>query len=372
MNVFNDFFNEPSPSAEELIVFAEKYAVTDNIYKEYMLSKLITGDNILSYVCMNLKSGTINRSLYDYCLDDMKIIYEKYFAAQSGFKYKKNLYRVNNFPEYVRGIEEAIGSDSAEHLLNNLINIYYNFGGGELCGYKSYRWDGNKLTGFSSPDTISFSDLVNIENNISVMKNNLDRLLDGKRANNVLLTGDSGTGKSSLVKASLNHYYMKKLRLVELRKNQLSAVPELIKKIGGINFYFIIFIDDLSFGDNEPEYKELKSILDGKTEKQPENILFIATSNRRHILKEDWRDREGSDIHISDTKNETMSLSERFGIHLTFYSQSKAEFLLCVKKKCESAGIEYDNNTEETALRFALRFNGYSGRTAEQFAASIT
>lgn len=372
MNVFNDFFNEENPSAQDLIVFAEKYAVTDNIYKEYILSKLINGDNILSYVCMNVKSGIINRDLYDYCLDDMKTIYEKYFTADNRFRYKKNLYRENDFPEYIQKIESAVQSDSEASLLDNLIDIYCNFGGGELCGYKSYRWNNGKLTGSFSPDAVSFSDLVNIDHNIAIMKNNLDRLLDGKRANNVLLTGDSGTGKSSLVKASLNHYYARKLRLVELRKDQLGGIPELVQKIGGVNIYFIIFIDDLSFGENEPEYRELKSILDGKTEKQPENILFVATSNRRHILKEDWRDREGSDVHVSDTKNETMSLSERFGIHLIFYSQSKVEFLLCVKKKCESAGIAYDNDIEESALRFALRFNGYSGRTAEQFAATIT
>ena len=199
---------------------------------------------------------------------------------------------------------------------------------------------------------------------------NTEAFLSGKRANNCLLFGDAGTGKSSSIKAILNKYYSDGLRIIEIYKHQLCDLNDVIAQIKHRNYKFIIYMDDLSFEDFEVEYKYLKAIIEGGLEKKPQNVLIYATSNRRHIIKENFSDREGwsGDVHKTDTMQEKLSLSARFGVTIFFGSPIKKEYEQIVSTLAERNGVtmERDKLLQE-ANKWALNHGGMSGRTAQQF-----
>ena len=194
----------------------------------------------------------------------------------------------------------------------------------------------------------------------------------GYPANNALLYGDSGTGKSSSIKAVLNEFYDSGLRMIEIYKHQFSMLGAVISHIKNRNYRFIIYIDDLSFEEHEIEYKFLKAVIEGGVETKPDNILIYATSNRRHIIKETWSDRNdmefSGEVHRSDTMEEKLSLSSRFGVLINYSSPDRNEFFEIVKTLAERDNIDMDEETLlKEANKWELRHGGLSGRTARQF-----
>ena len=185
-----------------------------------------------------------------------------------------------------------------------------------------------------------------------------------------MLFGDAGTGKSSSIKAILNKYYDDGLRIIEIYKHQLHTLNDVIAQIKHRNYKFIIYMDDLSFEDFEVEYKYLKAVIEGGLEKKPQNVLIYATSNRRHIVKENFSDRDGwtGDVHKTDTMQEKLSLSARFGVTIYFGSPLKKEYEQIVEGLAERNGVEKDKNELlREANQWALTHGGLSGRTAQQF-----
>ncbi|MBV1930511.1 MAG: ATP-binding protein [Porticoccaceae bacterium] len=224
-------------------------------------------------------------------------------------------------------------------------------------------------------DTIGFDDLLGIDRQKTEFKDNLALFLSGASANNILLWGSRGTGKSSLVKAALNCYQDKGLRVVEIDKDDLADLPEIVDDLRELPQRFLIFCDDLSFDEGETAYKHLKSILEGSIELPPENVLVCATSNRRHLISEQKTDNAGIEIiegelHYGDRVEEKLSLSDRFGLWLSFYPNSQAQYLLIVDElfKDSLAAAEIDRKElHGAAKRFAMARASRSGRTAKQF-----
>lgn len=218
------------------------------------------------------------------------------------------------------------------------------------------------------PDPIRLSDLVDYEREKAIVVDNTRALLAGKPAANVLLTGDAGTGKSSTVKAIANELYPEGLRILEVHKSQLHLIPEILDQLTANPLKFIIFIDDLSFNDDDDNYAALKGILEGSVSAKSQNVVIYATSNRRHIVHETFSEREGDEVHLNDTMQELLSLSERFGIHVSFSRPNKATYLDIVHRLADDAGIRYDaDDLDRVAERYALRRGGRSARGARQF-----
>lgn len=212
------------------------------------------------------------------------------------------------------------------------------------------------------------SDLVDYARERQIIIDNTKALLEGKPAANILLTGDAGTGKSSTVKAVVNALWREGLRIIEVRKDQLQSIPKILDELSANPLKFILFIDDLSFLKDDDNFNALKAVLEGSVTAKSQNVAIYATSNRRHIIKEKFSDREGDDIHRNDTMQELASLSERFGIHVTFSKPNKDTFLHIVRHLAEENGI--DMPTQELELlaeRFALERGNRSARLARQF-----
>lgn len=219
-----------------------------------------------------------------------------------------------------------------------------------------------------NPDRIKLSDLVDYERERSVIIDNTKALLGGNPAANILLTGDAGTGKSSTVKAVANALWEEGLRLVEVRKDQLRAIPRILDELSRNPLKFVLFIDDLSFLKDDDNFNALKALLEGSVTAKSDNVVIYATSNRRHIIKEKLSDRDGDDVHRNETIQELVSLSERFGIHVTFSRPNKETFLHIVHHLAGENGIEIPNEEMDLlAERFALERGGRSARLARQF-----
>ena len=223
-----------------------------------------------------------------------------------------------------------------------------------------------------SADRITLDRFVGYEDERARILHNTEMLLEGRPAANALLYGDAGTGKSSTVKAVVNHFFDRGLRLIELRKNQLLLLPKVMEKIGHNPLKFIIFIDDLSFNRNDDSFSMLKAALEGSAAAIAKNAVIYATSNRRHIVKESFSEREGGDVHRNDTVQETLSLSARFGLVVLFAKPSKTLYLDIIHELAARYGIEKDRAALETeAEAFALARGYRSARCAEQFIESL-
>lgn len=221
-------------------------------------------------------------------------------------------------------------------------------------------------------DPVMLKDLIGYEEQKNQLVRNTLAFLEGKPANNVLLYGDSGSGKSTCVRALLHEFYPKGLRLIELYKHQFKSLADVISLVKERNCKFVIFIDDLSFEDFETEYKFLKAVIEGGIEARPDNLLIYATSNRRHLIKETWNDRSdmehNGDIHRSDTLEEKLSLANRFGLAINFSSPNRKEYHTIVKTLADRAGIQIDEaELFRKADAWEIRHGGVSGRAAQQF-----
>ena len=218
------------------------------------------------------------------------------------------------------------------------------------------------------PDKTELSNLVDYERERNIIIDNTKALLQGKPAANILLTGDAGTGKSSTVKAVANALWEEGLRIIEIRKDQLRSIPKVLDELSSNPLKFVLFIDDLSFLKDDDNFNALKAVLEGSVTAKSNNVVIYATSNRRHIIKEKFSDREGDDVHRNDTMQELVSLSERFGVHVTFSKPNKETFLHIVHHLAEENGIDIPKDEIELlAERFALERGGRSARLARQF-----
>ena len=224
------------------------------------------------------------------------------------------------------------------------------------------------ITAVEHPDKIRLSQLYDYEQERSEVIANTKALLSGKPANNVLLYGDCGTGKSSTVKAIANEFAKDGLRLIELKKKQLHEIPNIVEAVSKNPLKFIIFIDDLSFTEDDNDYAALKAILEGSVSSTASNLVIYATSNRRHLVRETFSARKGDEIHFRDTMQELLSLSDRFGLTITFQKPDKKLFLDVVGKLADQYGLDTDREELEIkAEQFALSKGGRSPRVAKQF-----
>jgi uncharacterized protein len=366
VKVFNVNFNIENISLKVLIQFAEAKSVTGDIFKEYLTVSILEDDNILSKVCE--ETDTIGDSLKSAALEDLNTLWDTLPKNPLGNyipSLKHNIY----FKEYQDSLKKAVSSNSPSEMLENLIVHYSAFGSGKNAKYTAFRWQ-DGLTGIRQPDDITLERLFCLDSQKEILIKNTSLFLRGLPANNALLYGTSGSGKSAMIKALLNKYYNQGLRLAEIPKEKTEELPQLINCIKNKRLKYIIFMDDLSFETGDTGYKKLKVILDGRIERQPENILFYATSNRFHIINETWKDREGDEIHFRDTMSEKLSLSERFGIRVNF-DTTNDDYYKIIEGILSVENIQFTEEIKEKAARWEALYNGRSGRTAAQFAKTI-
>jgi predicted AAA+ superfamily ATPase len=257
-------------------------------------------------------------------------------------------------------------------LVEPLGRHYHEGGAGLLARHRAFRWVGGErpIEVVKDVDPIRLSDLIGYELERELVVRNTEHFVAGHAANNVLLYGDRGTGKSSTVKALLNEYADRGLRLIEVPKALLADLARLLRELRGRRERFIVFVDDLSFDDHETHYKDLKAVLEGGVEARPTNVLLYATSNRRHLVLERFSDRGGplDEVHASDTRQEKLSFSDRFGIAVTFSAPDQVRYLQIVAGLATARGIELPaEELRRRALEWATWQNGRSARTARQF-----
>ncbi|MCC5618388.1 ATP-binding protein [Nostoc sp. CHAB 5836] len=256
--------------------------------------------------------------------------------------------------------------------VEELAAYYQQYGSGLFAEYRALRWQGGQFIGIRHSDPIKLSALVGYESQKDSLLKNTEFLLSGEMALHVLLYGSRGSGKSSLVKSLLNEYSNRSLRLLEVAKSDLKDLPEIVEHLRGVSQKFIIFVDDLSFEEDDDAFKALKVVLEGNLTARPQNVVVYATSNRRHLIREFFVDRptpkDHEEIHAWDTMQEKLSFSDRFGLTLTFEPANQKTYLKIVQHLAAQAEINItQQNLEFQALQWATRHNGRSGRTARQF-----
>lgn len=361
----------------ELIELSIKEGLSGDLWHNYLKMKLTAAENIFT---LRAEKNLINKesSLYQIALNDIEIINALFsysfqdiiqHLGQNRLKNLKNLkitdseLNNSNLIKY----QKLFNGDSSEKNLDHLIQFYQNYGAGILNQGRAFYWQQNNLKLVNNPDPITFDQLIAYQKEKKKLIENTESFLNAYHAHNVLLYGDSGTGKSSSVKALLNKYYQEGLRLIEINSSQIKELPDILEFLNQRGLYFIIFMDDLSFEEFETDYKYLKAVMEGGIESKPKNVLFYATSNRRHLVREKWQDRE-SEVHENDILNEKLSLSERFGLTLMYNNPSQAEYLKIVKELAAQAGLTIKKeNLKRKALKWSKWNNGRSGRSARQF-----
>lgn len=256
--------------------------------------------------------------------------------------------------------------------LDRISNFHRINGCGMFARYKSFVWREGGIQPIINADSVRLADLVDYEYQRNQVIENTKAFLDGKSANNCLLYGDMGTGKSTTVKAVVNEYRNDGLRIVEMPKERLMEFPLLVDTIASVPMKFIIFIDDLSFQRQDECYTSLKAVLEGGVASLPHNALIYATSNRRHLVKENFEDRECSEVNRRDNMQETLSLSDRFGLSIGYFVPDKKKFLHIVDELAKANGIDLDQETLHLeAEKFATQRATRSPRTAQQFIKSL-
>ena len=269
------------------------------------------------------------------------------------------------------------GAKDENDIFDIVTDFYNSYGVGMFGLNKAFRIrhleDGVEFCPINNTDAVVLDDLVGYEIQKKKLTDNTEAFVNGRRANNVLLFGDSGTGKSTCIKAIINEYYDQGLRMIEIYKHQFQDLSTIIAQIKNRNYRFIIYMDDLSFEEFEIEYKFLKAVIEGGVETKPDNVLIYATSNRRHLIKETWSDRDDVEsdngMHRSDTMQEKLSLVNRFGVTISFSKPSQKEYFEIVRqlaKKCDTIHMSDEELCAE-ANKWELSHGGISGRTAQQF-----
>ena len=374
----------------ELLELAAGYGFEGNLWHNYLTFLLVNDENAYSTECEIV--GEIEGSINTITLHDFEI-FRELFAYDFTILEKAlgvNCLSVLMHYENVKGhgkvfnkrirdriceLSEKLGTcENAEEFKCTMTQFYKEFGVGKFGLHKAFRIEHTEAGADIVPITkiahVHLDDLVGYEIAKKKLIENTEAFVKGKKANNCLLFGDAGTGKSTSIKAILNQYYDQGLRMIEVYKHQFQDLNDVIAQIKNRNYKFIIYMDDLSFEEFEIEYKYFKAVIEGGLEKKPDNILIYATSNRRHLVRETFRDKSDRDeeLHTNDTVQEKLSLVARFGVTIYFGGPSKKEFQQIVKTLAEKNQI---NMPEEELLldanKWELSHGGLSGRTAQQF-----
>ena len=382
---------------KHLLQVATDYAFDKNLWQNYLTFLLITNENPFSITCekVGANEGSVNyfaksdfRAFMELFHYDFSAL-EEYlgidcFTRLSNYKAigKKELMYNKNVSEKVRMLSEKLAAAADENEFFDAVTGFYKAYGVGMFGLnKAFRIQsredgGVNFCAINNMDAVMLDDLIGYEIQKKKLVDNTLAFVEGKKANNVLLFGDSGTGKSTSIKAIVNEFYDQGLRMIEIYKHQFKDLSAVIAQIKNRNYRFIIYMDDLSFEEFEIEYKFLKAVIEGGVETKPDNVLIYATSNRRHLIKETWQDREdmehSEDLHRSDTMEEKLSLVNRFGLSIYYAKPNKEGFNEMAIALARRAGITPDIMTDEEicyeANRFEMRGGGLSGRTAQQFA----
>lgn len=381
-NMYNELINGNLKNSNKfvslLIKLAEKYNLYDNLFNSLLTYLLINNEN--SFTLALERKKPISSNLKAVVMNDFKIIFNIF---NTNFEMLEPLQRnlINSFTPSKPVINQELFEVSTtlqENLTkcNNVDDFYtilekffLTYGVGKFGLNKAFRYENKKIVPIIHIGNGRLNQLIGYETQKQTLRNNTEAFLAGKKANNVLLYGDSGTGKSSSIKALLNEYYKDGLRMIEVYKHQFKDLPKIIQQLQSRNYKFILFMDDLSFEEFEIEYKYLKAVIEGGLEKKPDNILIYATSNRRHIVKQTWSEREDKDeVNINDAKQEKTSLSSRFGIKILFMHPDRINYLNIVDGLAKQYGLKMDRDElHQKALTWEIRHGGFSGRTAKQF-----
>ncbi|MCF2542757.1 ATP-binding protein [Blautia producta] len=374
----------------QLVEMAGTYGFAGNLWHDYLTYLLVNHENAFSTACeiVGPVEGTINafamhdfeifKQLYDFDLKELEKIYPS--VDSSLITDYQNINEGSKvFNKRIRDrictlAQKLAKAESTEEFMDDMVQFYKEFGVGKLGLHKAFRIDGTVTPARIVPITniahVHLDDLVGYDIAKKKLIDNTEAFVQGRPANNCLLFGDAGTGKSSSIKGILNQYYDQGLRIIEAYKHQFKDLNDIIAQVKNRNYKFIIYMDDLSFEEFEIEYKYLKAVIEGGLEKKPDNILIYATSNRRHLVREKFSDKEErrDDLHSSDTVQEKLSLVARFGVSIFFCAPDKKQFQNIVKTLAERHQVEMPE--EELLLeanKWELQHGGLSGRTAQQF-----
>ena len=375
--VKQDNFEDFAEMLSELTRMAEKSGYSGNLFKSYIIHLMLKDENVFTLHCEN-GHNLENTSLYNLAnkdIETIKNIAELDLMELPDAKYLSTaIDEITNYVPVNKCDTDYVGMRDGFDI-NDVISYHTKYGCGDVSVFKAFRYDDKKqeLVGVTHPDPITFDKLIGYEAQTKTLIDNTLAFVNGYSSNNVLLVGARGTGKSSSVKALVNEFFEDGLRLVEITKEQIAILPDILKLLRPRGRKFIIFIDDLSFDENEIQYKYMKSLLEGSSEGKPENVVFYATSNRRHLIQEKWSDRadgnsEAAEIHRSDSMNEKLSLADRFGITITYPKPTPKEYINIVAGIAKHKGIEVDaEELRMKAMQWELQQKGMSGRTAKQF-----
>lgn len=255
---------------------------------------------------------------------------------------------------------------------DSLTQFYREHGAGEFARYRAFLWEDGALVPVADPDCPRPEDLLGYEHQRGMVEQNTRLMMAGRQANNVLLFGDGGTGKSATVKSMLYLPGMEDLRLIEVEKDNLTGMPELIRSLAGRRQKFILFIDDLAFDRDDKTYSALKTILEGTLEKRPVNVCICATSNRRHLVRQTFSDRAGDEVDTFETISEKTALAERFGLRIPYLTMNKTDYLALVDHLAARAGLDIPaDRLHAQAMTWEIRHAGRTPRVARQFVASL-
>lgn len=384
--------NDVNSAVAEIVSAAEKYSFSGNIYKAYLALLIINDENAFSLACE--KREMPQGGVYSIALNDIKTLRELFnfdFSKDENYSVLRLLESYETRPGEKDTADCEIGkmacslvgeldkAQNDEEFIKTIADFYRDFGAGSFGINKAFiikeTADSFKLEPVTKFSNITLDDLWGYETQKKQLCDNTTDFVEGRSANNCLLYGAAGTGKSSSIKAILNEYWSQGLRIIDVNKYQFKYLSAVIDSLKDRNYRFIVYIDDLSFEDFEIEYKFLKSVIEGGIQPKPSNVLIYATSNRRHLIKETWSDRNDTqaDIHHSDTVQEKLSLAERFGLSISFMKPIQKEYQQIVLHLAQRADIIMpEDELLDRARVWELRHGGMSGRIARQFIDSLS
>ena len=396
-NYDNEYYNKEDLRSllfeciNELLEISVSHGFEGNLWHTYLTFLLASDENAYSTSCeiVGPVEGSINeiafhdfkvfKELFDYDFKSlMDVLDAESFAILQNYKNVNEGSKVFNkrVRDRICDLSKALGSaESVEEFKNRLTQFYKEFGVGKLGLHKAFRIEHQEddiaeIVPITNIAHVHLDDLVGYEIAKKKLIDNTKAFVEGRQANNCLLYGDAGTGKSSSIKAILNQYYDQGLRMIEVYKHQFQDLNDVIAQIKNRNYKFIIYMDDLSFEEFEIEYKYLKAVIEGGLEKKPNNVLIYATSNRRHLIRETFKDKQDrdEDMHTNDTVQEKLSLVARFGVTIYYGAPNKKEFQQIVKELAKANGIQMpEEKLLLEANKWELAHGGLSGRTAQQF-----
>ena len=376
-----------------LLDISTRYGFDKNLWHNYLAFIIAMNENPFALVSekVGANEGTVNifargdfaifKQLFDYDFSEIeKALDIDCFSVILNYKSIGKSEQIFNksVSEKVQELSQAIEKAGDENQLYDIVTEFYKkYGVGKFGLNKAFRVSNDEksddiLSPITSTGNMTLDDLIGYESQKQKLIENTEAFVEGRKANNVLLFGDAGTGKSTSIKAILNQYYSQGLRMIEVYKHEFKYLSQIISEIKNRNYKFIIYMDDLSFEEFEIEYKYLKAVIEGGLETKPDNVLIYATSNRRHLIRETWSDRSDiskDELHRSDTMQEKLSLVARFGVNIGFYRPAQQEYFNIVKglaRKYPEIKLSDEELCAE-ANKWELSHGGISGRTAQQF-----